>query len=246
MSRAARFVLFVLGGGCVALMFVLAFLAMPPFGHSDHPYRDLAVTAAVRHHTANVVAAVNFDQRTVDTFGEETILVAAAVGATVLLRPSSEQARRVPPDLGRTLELTRLTGYVLLPVTLVVGLDVVAHGHVTPGGGFQGGVVLATGLHLLYVTGSYSALDRLRPLSIYDGAEGLGAAAFAVVGLFGIVAAGSFLGNFLPLGVLGDLLSAGTVPILNIAVGVEVAGGIVVILAKFFDQEITLTEKGGP
>jgi multicomponent Na+:H+ antiporter subunit B len=218
MSRRARFLVFVTGAGCVAAMLALAFFRMPAFGGTAHLYRDLAVPAAVAHRTANVVSSVNFDQRGLDTFGERT-----------------------PSDAGRTLESTKLAGYLLLPVTLIVGFDVVVHGHVTPGGGFQGGVVLATGLHLLYVAGSYRTLDKMRPMGLYDSGEALGAWAFGALGLAGIAAAGAFLANIIPGGSFGQLLSAGTVPVLNIAVGLEVACGTVVLLANFLQQDIVVT-----
>ncbi|HET7355203.1 MAG TPA: MnhB domain-containing protein [Nocardioidaceae bacterium] len=244
MSRRARLLVFLVGGAAVAALFAIAFLDMPHFGRSDHLYRDLAVPAAVRHATANVVSSVNFDQRAVDTFGEETILIASVVGTAALLRPAREETERRIPDTGRTLGATRLVGYLMLPVSLVIGLDVILHGHVTPGGGFQGGVVLATGLHLLYVSGSYPALDRLRPLELFDIGDGLGAATFAAVGLAGIAFAGSFLANMVSFGTFGALFSAGTVPILNVAVGLEVFAGIVAILAKFLDQDITVVKEG--
>jgi multicomponent Na+:H+ antiporter subunit B len=239
-TRLSRLVLFALGGGVMAVAFVLATLDLPHFGTDHHLYRDLAVPAAVEHQTANVVSAVNFDQRAIDTFGEESILIASVVGAAALLRPSAEETERRVPDLGRTLESTRLIGYVMLPVTLVIGLDVVAHGGTTPGGGFQGGVILATGLHLLYVAGTYPALDRLRPVTPFEIADSAGAAAFAVVGLIGLASTGAFLGDFLPFGSFGQILSTGTVQVLSGVVGVEVVGGMVVLLSSFFEQEITV------
>jgi len=240
MTRPARLIIFLLAGGVVAVAFVLATLDLPHFGSDHHPYRDLSVPAAVQHGTANVVSAVNFDQRAIDTFGEESILIASVVGAAALLRPSREETERRVPDLGRTLESTRLIGYVLLPITLVLGMDVVAHGGTTPGGGFQGGVILATGLHLLYVVGSYPALDRLRPVVPFEIADGAGAASFAVVGLTGLGSTGAFLGNFLPFGQFGQILSTGTVQVLSGVVGVEVLGGMVVLLSSFFEQEIAV------
>ena len=240
MTRRARLVVFALGGAAVAFAFVLAALDLPHFGTTHHPYRDLSVPAAVQHGTANVVSAVNFDQRAIDTFGEESILIATVVGAAALLRPSEDETERRIPEVGRTLEATRLIGYVMLPVTLALGIDLVAHGGTTPGGGFQGGVVLASGLHLLYVTGSYRALGRLRPVTGFEIADGVGAAAFGVVGLLGLVSAGSFLGNFLPYGALGQILSTGTVQVLSGIVGVEVVGGMVVLLSSFFEQELAV------
>lgn len=243
MSRGIRLLVFLVGAGCVAAMFAVTFFRMPAFGGTTHLYRDLAVTAALAHQTANVVGAVNFDQRGIDTLGEETILLASVVGAAVLLRPAQDEAELRPRRPGRTMPSTRLLGYALLPVTLLVGLDVVLHGQVTPGGGFQGGVVIATGLHLLYVAGNYPALDRLRPLEAFDIGEVVGAAAFGGLGLSGIVIAGSFLANVIPGGSFGELVSAGTVPLLNGAVGLEVGCGMVVLLAYFLQQDIIITAK---
>ncbi|GEL19085.1 MnhB domain-containing protein [Pseudonocardia asaccharolytica] len=239
MSRPARLVLFLVAAAGVAALLVVAFLDLPPFGSPFHPYRDRAVAAAVAHATANVVGSVTFDQRGLDTLVEETILLGSVAGAAALLRPSKEERENTTvPEGGRVLEATKLTGYLLLPVTLLVGIDVVVHGHLTPGGGFQGGVLLGTAVHLLYLTGHYRALDRVRPLPVFDSGEALGAAAFAALGIAGIIAAGAFLGNILPFGTFGELLSAGTVPVFNIAVGVEVASGVIVLLAKFLEQAL--------
>lgn len=243
MSRGARLLVFLVGAGCVGAMFAVAFFRMPGFGGTVHLYRDLAVSAALAHRTANVVGSVNFDQRGIDTLGEETILLASVVGAAVLLRPSQEEAERRPERAGSTMQSTMLVGYALLPVTLLVGLDVVLHGHVTPGGGFQGGVILATGLHLLYVAGSYPALDRVGPLEVFDMGEAAGAMAFGGLGIAGIVVAGAFLANIIPSGSFGELVSAGTVPVLNGAVGLEVGCGMVVLLAHFLHQDIIIAAK---
>lgn len=243
MSRGIRLVVFLVGAGCVGAMFAVAFFRMPAFGGTVHLYRDLAVSAALAHRTANVVSSVNFDQRGIDTLGEETILLASVVGAAVLLRPAQEEAETRPASVGRTMQSTVLAGYALLPVTLLVGLDVVLHGQVTPGGGFQGGVILATGLHLLYVAGNYPALDRLRPLQVFDMGEAAGAIAFGGLGLAGIVVAGSFLANIAATGSFGELVSGGTVPLLNGAVGLEVGCGMVVLLAHFLRQDIIITAK---
>jgi multicomponent Na+:H+ antiporter subunit B len=246
MRRSTRYLLFFTGGGLFAVLFVWAVVGMPSFGSSFHPYRDLAVSAAVTHATANVVSSVNFDQRAYDTLGEETIFFASVIGAAALLRPSKDEreAKQSHSDGARVMASTRLAGYALLPVTLVVGLDVIAHGHVTPGGGFQGGVVLATGLHLLYVAGRYEALERLRPVRVFEYGEITGMVAYAGLGLAGIVIAGAFLANLIPQGELGQLISAGTVDLLSFAVGVEVTAGAIVMLAHFFEQAIALRGPG--
>lgn len=240
MSRTARTIMFGVAGASVAVAVILAVLVMPSFGSSYHPYRDHAVPAGGNHETANIVSSVNFDQRGLDTLGEETILLASVMGVSVLLRPAKDETETDKRPGGRILSATRLGGYVLLPVTLIIGFDVVTHGHVTPGGGFQGGVVLGTGLHLLYVAGTYDALEKVRSLTAFEWGEALGAAAFACLGIAGVLASGAFLVNMIPLGNFGDLFSSGTVPVLNGAVGVEVASGTMVLLAKFLEQAIKI------
>jgi multicomponent Na+:H+ antiporter subunit B len=235
MSRKARTVLYAVGCLGLAIAFVLAAFGLPGFGGDWHPYRDAAISVSWQHMTANAVSSVNFDQRALDTFGEETILLAAVVGAATALRPGARERRGRPADLARPLPVTRLAGYLMLPVTLMIGLDVVAHGHLTPGGGFQGGVVLATGVHLLYIAGSYPALRRVRPLAWYEWGEAVGVGVFAVFGIVTVVVSTVFLANILPLGSLGALASAGAVPLLNAAVGIEVVSGVIVLLAQFLE-----------
>jgi multicomponent Na+:H+ antiporter subunit B len=238
-NRTARLVLFALSLLALAPLLVRAVDQMPAFGTTAHAYRDHAVPAALAQHTSNVVSSVNYDQRAFDTLGEETLLLAGVAGAAALLRPGSGERLREPPsDVGRVLPSTVLLGYLFLPITALIGIDVVAHGALSPGGGFQGGVVVATGVHLLYVAGSYRVLERLRPLRPFTLAEALGAAGFVGVGLAGALGSVAFAANLMPTGRLGALASAGTVPVLSALVGVEVAAGFVVLLAAFLTQTL--------
>lgn len=237
-------VLLWIGVAGLGALFVLVWMRVPPFGGSVHPYRDIAIAGAYAHSTANVVSSVNFDLRGLDTFGEESILVAAIAGVAVLLRAGREEEKIRPDARGRVLDSTRVLVYAFLPVTLVIGVDVVTHGAVTPGGGFQGGVILATGLHLLYAGGRYSMLERLRPLDLFHPAEAAGLLLYAAVGLAGLVVSGAFLANVIPQGTLGDLVSSGTVPLLSAAVGLAVVSSVIVLLASFLDQMLVIRERG--
>jgi multicomponent Na+:H+ antiporter subunit B len=241
MSRRARLVLFAIVAPAFAVLFVLAARGLPDFGSDFHPYGDRAVAVAIAQRaTANVVSSVNFDQRAVDTLGEEFILFGSVIGTLVLLRPAPEEREVGRRAAGRVLPTTRLAGYLLLPVSVLVGLYVIAHGQLSPGGGFQGGVVLATGWHLLYVAGRYAALRRSASPTVLEVIESLGAAAFVAVGLAGLVLGGAFLANAAPTGSFGELLSGGTVPVINAAVGVAVAGAVVLLLAAFLEQTVVL------
>nr|WP_245791756.1 MnhB domain-containing protein [Actinacidiphila rubida] len=222
-----------------AVAFVWASTGLPAFGTAHHPYGSRAVDASVRRHTANVVSSINFDQRALDTLGEESILFGAVLGAVVLLRQARDEDREDPVP-GRVLPTTLLLGAGLLPVTLLVGVYVVGHGQLSPGGGFQGGVVLATGLHLAYLAADYRVLRRVRPLAALGAVDAAAAGAFTALGLAGLVAGAAYLQNVLPLGTFNQLASGGLVPLVNAAVGVEVASGVVVLLAQFLDQAVEI------
>jgi multicomponent Na+:H+ antiporter subunit B len=231
--------LFLAAAAVLAAFFGTACFRLPPFGTSVHPYGDRAVAAALAHRTANTVSSVNFDLRAMDTLGEESILFGSVLGAVVLLRQARDEKRDLPRP-GGILPPVRLLGAALLPVTLLTGVYVVAHGQLTPGGGFQGGVILATGLHLAYLAADYRVLRRVRPLALLGAADAVGAGAFAALGLAGLLAGGAYLENVLPLGTFGQLSSGGLVPLLNAAVGLEVGSGIVVLLAQFLDQAVEI------
>jgi multicomponent Na+:H+ antiporter subunit B len=230
-----------LGMAGVAVLLVAAYLGLPGFGGDSHPYGDRAVRASLAHRTANVISSVNFDQRGFDTLGEESILFAAVLGAAVLLRQTRDE-RQVEPAPARVAAFVRRYALYALPVTLLVGLYVVAHGQLSPGGGFQGGVVAATALHLLYIAVDYRALERVRPMWLYAIGDAAGEGAYLVLGIAGLVGGSAFLANFLPFGTFNTLSSGGTVPLLNAAIGMEVACAVVLLLARFLDQAVEIEE----
>jgi multicomponent Na+:H+ antiporter subunit B len=235
-QRLIVFIPVALGMGVVL---AIAIGGLPSFGTTSHPYGSASVRAAlVLRHTANAVSSVTFDQRGLDTLFEEFILLSAVLGVAVLLRPEPDERRTADPDeLPPVPAVVRATALALFGLTAVLSCSIVLQGHFSPGGGFQGGVLAASGLHLLYVGGGPRVLDRFRPQGALDVIEAVGAGGYVVIGLVGLASTGAFLANDLPLGTTGSLLSAGTVPLLNIAVGLEVGAGIVLLLAKFLAQE---------
>ncbi|WP_042402224.1 MnhB domain-containing protein [Streptacidiphilus carbonis] len=249
MSRSARVRLFLGAAAAIAVFYVLACTGLPHFGTAAHPYGDRAVAATLRQHTANTVSSINFDQRAFDTLGEESILLGSVLGATALLRRTDDEQEFTPGQV-RVLPSTRLFGTLLLPVALLTGVYIVAHGQLSPGGGFQGGVVLASALHLAYVAADYRSLKEIRPRELLDGVDAVAAGAFTTLGLAGLITGAAYLQNVLPLGTFNTLSSGGLVPVINAAVGVEVASGVIVLLAHFLDQalatrgERTTTERG--
>ncbi|MET7689335.1 MnhB domain-containing protein [Streptomyces sp. NPDC005483] len=245
MSGRARLWLLAVGGAGLAALFVAAALDLPAFGGDRHPYGDRAVHASLARRTANVIASVNFDQRAFDTLGEMTILFAAVIGCVILLRQTHDE-HRDRPAAGTVARPVRCYALLVLPVALLTGLYVIAHGQLSPGGGFQGGVVAATSLHLLYLGADYRALERVRPVALYETGDAIATSAYVVTGLAGLIGGTAFLANtVLPYGTFNTLSSGGTVPLLNAAVGMEVACAVVVLLARFLDQTVEIEEGNG-
>jgi multicomponent Na+:H+ antiporter subunit B len=252
-TRRARLWLFAPALAGVVALLVWGLTGLPDVGHYRGPYgKVLAKVAVPERKATNVVSSTTFDYRGFDTLGEEIILFTAALGLVVLLReqrgeeqePEGEEGEdsRSPP---RTSDALRVLGLGLVGPTVVLGVYIVSHGALTPGGGFQGGLVLATALLLVYLAGRYAAMRRLSPLPLVEAGEAAGATAFALIGLGGLIISGVYLENFINLGTPKMLLSGGDIPLLNISVGLEVAGAFTLTFTEFLDQTLLLRGEGG-
>jgi multicomponent Na+:H+ antiporter subunit B len=247
MNLRIRRVVFLLAGGTLAGLLAWGFGGLPHFGDYRGPYGYLLNQLSVpQRHITDVVTAVNFDYRGFDTLGEEFIFFAAVLGVVLILRTQPGErpghgadyatGRAVPP----TSDAVRVVGLGLTPPTVLFGIYVVVHGHLTPGGGFQGGVILAAGVLLIYLAGEFDDLHGLYTVAALERAEAVGAGAYVVIGLLGLVTGAAFLDNVLPFGTTGRLFSAGTVPLINLAVGLEIAAGLVLLLTAFLHQTLVL------
>lgn len=105
-----------------------------------------------------------------------------------------------------------------------------------PGGGFQGGVILAAGPLPVFLAGRYLRMKRLAPHRVIELGDALGAAGYALIGLSGLVFVGIFFKNSLPLGIPGHLLSGGQMDVASVFVGLEVSGAFLVAWSEFLDQ----------
>ncbi len=244
-----RLVLFLVGALGGILLLAWGLWGLPGFGHYRGPYgNQINARAAKERHSSSAVAPVVFDYRGFDTVGEELILFAAVMGVIVLLRAQREEheepARLRTEELSfRVSESSRVVALALIPPTVVLGLYVVVHGHLSPGGGFQGGVALAAAGVLLYLAGEYLSFQRVYPVALLDLGEAGGAGGFIVIGLVGLFTGAAYLSNVFPLGITGTLFSAGTIPVINVFVGVEVAVGIVFMVYEFVEQTLLVRRR---
>jgi multicomponent Na+:H+ antiporter subunit B len=181
---------------------------------------------------ANIVTAIIVTYRGLDTLGEVTVLfLTAAIVGLVLShgrRKGSGPQRELPPS-GELLSTgTRL----LVPLILLFGVYVFVNGHLTPGGGFQGGAVLASAILLLLLTNPLLRFGH----GLIAAIESTAGLVFVGIGVLGVLFAGGFLDNrILPIGDLGALFSAGAIPVIYSFIGLKVG-------AEFSSMLVNLSE----
>jgi len=146
-------------------------------------------------------------------------------------------------------KIVRTAANQLIVFIVIFGLYVIAHGHLTPGGGFQGGAVIVSGVVMLLVAFSSKELKkslRERTLSIMESSGALILIGLCLAGI-GTVFAYNFLvgtpifGHIPPAGSNpGDIWTGGVVPLMNLAVGLKVIAGlsaVVLAMALFSSGE---------
>mgnify|MGYP006299714931 CR=1 FL=1 len=125
-------------------------------------------------------------------------------------------------DGGMTLivkTVTRISVWLIL----LYGIYIIVHGHLTPGGGFAGGVILALAFLNVMLAYGRRFTEQWLHIGFLHRLEAASILLFILIGLFGIYLGGAFLANFLGKGSLFHLISAGNIPILNIIIGIKVA-----------------------
>ena len=108
---------------------------------------------------------------------------------------------------------------------MLFGVYIVLHGHLSPGGGFAGGVILASGFILLTLAFSKNVSLKILSRQAASAFESIGALIFLGMALLGF-AGGFFFLNLLPKGSAGKLLSAGIIPLCNIGIGIKVGAAL--------------------
>jgi len=178
---------------------------------------------------ANLVTAIVVTYRGFDTLGEVTILflTASIIAFFLKLKDEEDENKIVHRD---TTELLVTAAQVLIPIMFMFGIYVFMNGHLTPGGGFQGGAIIATGVALMIMANPNIQINQ----HVIHWVESISGVAFVVVGILGLVLAGGFLDNkILGLGEFGTLFSAGAIPIIYSFVGLKVGAEISNILNKY-------------
>jgi len=174
----------------------------------------------------NVVTAVVVTYRGIDTLGEVSVLFLAAAAISLLLRTAGKDQKETSSKIKRPASEILMKGTdLLVPVIMLFGIYIFLNGHLSPGGGFQGGAVVASAVLLLFL--AYPGF-RLRH-GMLAALESLSGTAYVVIAVLGLILASGFLDSrLLALGDTGRIISAGTIPLIytliGLKVGTELAG----------------------
>lgn len=170
---------------------------------------------------ANIVTAIVVTYRGLDTLGEVTVLfLAAAIIGFILgqAAPSELSINKVKPS-----EILVTSSRIIIPGTIILGVYVFINGHLSPGGGFQGGAIIGTAIALMVLS------DPEKPLahSMMHAVESASGIFYLALGLMGLIFANGFLDTrILGNGTLGHLVSAGAIPLIYSLIGLKVGAEI--------------------
>ena len=125
---------------------------------------------------------------------------------------------------------------MLGPLVLLFGLYVVLHATATPGGGFQGGVIIASAGLLLWLGEGYRGWRRMMRARLLAAVEGGGAMLFALCGIVPLLIGHAFLENILPYGQFRDMLAGGLMQLANAGVALSVSAGFTMLFVEFLEE----------
>jgi len=181
----------------------------------------------------NVITGILLTYRAFDTLGEVAVLFMVAAGIGLLLGAGEDRCDEASADHSegtRPTEIVSNGAEILVPLIATFAAYIVMHGHLGPGGGFQGGAVMASCVLLLVLTKP----DYRVKLSRLSAIESLAGLFIVFVGIAGIILAGGFLDNrILPLGEFGAFFSAGAIPVFSVLLGAKVGSELSVIIERF-------------
>ncbi|MGA1869200.1 MAG: MnhB domain-containing protein [bacterium] len=239
---------------------IIALLQFPPIGDPHIPsYSDFLppntpvktiikqAPSTALHYNRNaaydtgaldIITAIIFDYRGYDTLFETILLFAALIG--LLSLPLKESQENKEDENYHSSLPTQYICRLMIPFILMFALSIIIHGHITPGGGFQGGVVIAASIILLIIVINKNEGRKVLSQRQVNILLVCGISVYIGIGLLGLLSGYNFLSNrsmhFPPMGEMGELFSGGTLIWINVGVGLAVAGMITQIFYAFLEN----------
>ena len=227
----------------LVVMLLAAVSDLPAFGRGENPVNNevaqryieegLEETGAV-----NIVTGMILDYRAFDTLGESHVLFIATCTVLILLRRDGEEEQREGRDNDRLYEpkddvILQTVARVLVPPILLFGIYIILAGHLGPGGGFSGGAVIGAGLILYLNAFGFAKTERFFTARTYRRTSFCALACYSLAKSYSFYTGANHIESVIPLGTPGAILSSGLILVLNICVGVVVAGTMYTFYVMF-------------
>lgn len=230
---------------CIFLvtMLLVGVSDLPTFGDADNPANNevaeryiekgLEETGAV-----NIVTGMILDYRAFDTLGESHVLFIATCTVLILLRLDKKEDREANEADDRTHEpkndvILQTVARILFPPIIIFGIYIILAGHLGPGGGFSGGAVIGAGLILYLNAFGFAKTERFFTAKTYKVMSFAALACYSLAKSYSFYTGANHIESVIPLGTPGAILSSGLILLLNICVGVVVAGTMYTFYCMF-------------
>jgi len=226
----------------LVVMLLAAVSDLPAFGHADNPVNNevaeryiekgLQETGAV-----NIVTGMILDYRAFDTLGESHVLFIATCTVLILLRSDKKKDLQEETD-DRILEpkndiILQTVAKLLVPPIFIFGIYIILAGHLGPGGGFSGGAVIGAGLILYLNAFDFARTEKFFTAKTYRRMSFCALACYSIAKSYSFYTGANNIESIIPLGTPGAILSSGLILVLNICVGVVVAGTMYTFYVMF-------------
>ncbi len=226
-------------------MLLIAVSYLPSYGHPENPANNevaeryiesgLDETGAV-----NIVTGMILDYRAFDTLGESHVLFIATCTVLILLRKDrrKDENGRDIEESDRAYEpkndvILQTAARVLVPPIIIFGIYVILGGHLGPGGGFSGGAIIGAGLILYLNAFGFQKTERFFTSRTYKVLSVCALGCYCLAKSYSFYTGANHIESVIPLGTPGAILSSGLILILNICVGIVVAGTMYTFYVMF-------------
>lgn len=232
MSLKRRLPTSVVGGFALSAAFVLTLLniLLQNIPEKIKTAGDELLLLNTKEGVANAVTTVVVYFRGFDTLGEIAVLFIASLGIGLMLEANVKHEIKQNSNF-----MLKTASKFLFPIITLYGVYVMSYGHLSPGGGFQGGVIIASGVLLLLISNKSFEVPHALIITL----ETFAGISYVLIGLIGLLTLDVFLGNFLPheISQMGMLLSGGIIPIIYIIVGVKVGSEMSMIVQNLIKRQ---------
>lgn len=234
---------------CIFLvaMLLVAVSNLPTFGNPDNPVNNEVAARYIENGlqetgAVNIVTGMILDYRAFDTLGESHVLFIATCTVLILLR--LDDSKKGSHGMGYDMEEDRLhepkndvilqtVARILVPPIVIFGIYVILGGHLGPGGGFSGGAVIGAGLILYLNAFGFAKTERFFNEKTYKRLSFCALGCYCLAKSYSFYTGANHIESVIPLGTPGAILSSGLILILNICVGLVVAGTMYTFYVMF-------------